>query len=102
MTTPEDAELAALVLAEARARKANTDESTADSFEAWNDASFALWAAAQKRLNDIRCAVSGGRGIGAGHECFCVRRAPHAEDHGCSCGAVWATPERLDAEGDTP
>ena len=41
-----------------------------------------------------RCGNDGGRGIGAGHTCWCVREAGHpldsARPHGCQCGAVWA------------
>lgn len=40
------------------------------------------------------CNHNGGRGIGAGHVCRCVRPAGHPLDtdrpHGCSCGALWA------------
>lgn len=42
------------------------------------------------------CGVSGGVGIGAGHECLC-NGSPHEVDpgdsttwHGCVCGAIWS------------
>ena len=41
-----------------------------------------------------RCDHDGGRGIGAGHVCRCVRAPGHPLDsdrpHGCTCGALWA------------
>lgn len=41
-----------------------------------------------------RCLHDGGTGVGAGHECRCVRPAGHELDsdrpHGCTCGALWA------------
>jgi hypothetical protein len=40
------------------------------------------------------CDDDGGRGIGAGHVCRCVRKDGHPIDsdrpHGCTCGALWA------------
>jgi hypothetical protein len=40
------------------------------------------------------CGHNGGYGIGAGHECRCVRVAGHPLDsdrpHGCECGALWS------------
>lgn len=37
------------------------------------------------------CGHDGGRAIGAGHTCRCVRLAGHpdSELHGCECGALW-------------
>lgn len=44
-----------------------------------------------------RCGVSGGRGIGAGHDCRCNRHEGHVgwpldpdRTHGCECGAIFA------------
>lgn len=44
-----------------------------------------------------KCNNDGGRGIGAGHVCRCVREKGHTtriyqadpRTHGCSCGALW-------------
>lgn len=40
-----------------------------------------------------QCNHGGGVGIGAGHFCYCNRRALHPLDserpHSCSCGAMW-------------
>jgi hypothetical protein len=42
-----------------------------------------------------RCNDNGGYGIGAGHECLCMRNKNHSttdyggRSHGCSCGALW-------------
>lgn len=47
---------------------------------------------------DGKCGHNGGRGIGAGHVCTCVRGMNHPFDsdrpHGCSCGAMWADGDR--------
>lgn len=49
-----------------------------------------------------RCGSDGGRGIGAGHVCSCVRYAGHpldwARPHGCTCGALWRCDDCEDAE----
>lgn len=46
---------------------------------------------------EVRCGSDGGRGIGAGHVCTCVRRFDHPLDserpHGCPCGALWGCPD---------
>ena len=43
------------------------------------------------------CNSNGGRGIGAGHVCRCVRIKGHpidsARPHGCSCMALWSDPD---------
>ncbi len=47
----------------------------------------------------VLCNANGGRGLGAGHECKCVREKDHDEEtHGCPCGAMWRErrePERI-------
>lgn len=35
------------------------------------------------------CKASGGRSIGAGHECICNHKLKHEGKHGCECGAIW-------------
>ena len=51
-----------------------------------------------------RCGSDGGRSIGAGHVCGCVRPAGHAADgerpHCCSCGALWGCADCPEAEWD--
>jgi hypothetical protein len=42
-------------------------------------------------VRENRCGLSGGTGIGAGHECKCNRKANHSGTHGCECGAWWNT-----------
>lgn len=37
----------------------------------------------------FECGKSGGRSIGAGHECICTISKGHRHKHGCECGASW-------------
>lgn len=47
------------------------------------------------------CDHDGGRGIGAGHVCKCVRDADHTEPwHGCVCGATWTNETELELTGE--